>query len=113
MVNKKIYLAGHDGMVGSALMRELQKQGCKNIVYKTIAELDLTNQSDTENFFEQEKPEVVIVAAADPVPTTNSPDPFGAKAKSTFESLPFADNLGSPPVAAFVISKKFTAEEVV
>ena len=53
MVNKKIYVAGHDGMVGSALIRELTRQGCKNIVYKTIAELDLTNQSDTERFFEQ------------------------------------------------------------
>jgi len=49
-------------------------------------------------------PLVVIVAAADPVPTTTSPDPFGAIAKSTFESPPAAATFGSLPVAAFVIS---------
>ena len=55
----------------------------------------------------------VIVGAADPVPTTISPDPFGAKAKSMFESPPAAANLGSLPVAAFVTSNWFTAEDVV
>ena len=55
----------------------------------------------------------VIVDAADPVPTTSSPDPFGAKAKSMFESPPAAANLGSLPVAAFVTSNWFTAEDVV
>jgi len=58
-------------------------------------------------------PDDVIVDAADPVPTTISPDPFGAKAKSMFESPPAAANLGSLPVAAFVTSNWFTAEDVV
>ena len=57
-------------------------------------------------------PLVVIVAAADPVPTTTSPDPFGDIAKSILVSPPFAAINGSLPVAAFVILTSFTAEEV-
>jgi len=64
MLNKKIYIAGHLGMVGSAITRKFQKEGCKNLVYKSINELDLTNQSAVDHFFETEKPEYVIVAAA-------------------------------------------------
>ena len=62
--NYKIYLAGHDGMVGSAIMRLLQKEGFNNLGYKTLQELDLRNSQDVECFFQQEKPDVVILAAA-------------------------------------------------
>ena len=62
--NSKIYLAGHDGMVGSALLAELRKNGYRNIVYRKLSELDLRRQMDVEHFFDMEKPEVVIIAAA-------------------------------------------------
>lgn len=61
---KKIYLAGHNGMVGSAILRALISNGYSNIITKSFSELDLRRQSDVEKFFEHEKPEVVIVAAA-------------------------------------------------
>jgi len=64
LINKKIYLAGHNGMVGSAIFRELQQRGYKNIITKDLTELDLRKQSDVENFFNETKPEVVIIAAA-------------------------------------------------
>lgn len=60
----KIYVAGHRGMVGSAIERELRRQGYENIVTRTHAELDLTDQRAVEAFFEQEKPEYVFLAAA-------------------------------------------------
>ena len=63
-LNAKIYVAGHRGLVGSALMRQLTTQGYNNIVTRTHAELDLTNQLAVANFFEVEKPEYVILAAA-------------------------------------------------
>ena len=62
--NKKIYVAGHRGLVGSALVRKLEKEGFTNIITKTHEELDLTRQSDVEAFFETEKPDYVILAAA-------------------------------------------------
>ena len=62
--NKKIYLAGHTGMVGSAIYRELLSSGYKNIVTRDLSNLDLRNQSDVNNFFEKEKPELLIIAAA-------------------------------------------------
>ena len=62
--NAKIYVAGHRGLVGSALMRQLQTKGYANIVTRTHAELDLTNQETVKQFFEAEKPEYVILAAA-------------------------------------------------
>lgn len=62
--NKKIYVAGHNGMVGSAIMRALQKNGYKNLITKSFSELDLRRQSDVEKFFNEQKPDVVIVAAA-------------------------------------------------
>jgi len=61
---KKIYLAGHNGMVGSAIHRRLTEAGYKNIVTRSYAELDLIRQTNVEEFFEKEKPEFVIVAAA-------------------------------------------------
>ena len=60
----KIYVAGHRGMVGSAIVRELQRQGYTNIVTRTHSELDLCRQADVEAFFETEKPEYVFLAAA-------------------------------------------------
>lgn len=62
--DSKIFVAGHRGMVGSALVRELERQGCKNILTRTHAELDLTRQADVEKFFAEEKPEYVFLAAA-------------------------------------------------
>jgi GDP-L-fucose synthase len=62
--NKKVYLAGHTGMVGSAILRELQAHGYKNIIYKDLKELDLRNQSEVQKFFAETKPEIVIIAAA-------------------------------------------------
>ena len=60
----KIYIAGHGGMVGSAILRNLKKQGFKNFVFKTSAEMDLRNQSAVNNFFSEEKPDYVFLAAA-------------------------------------------------
>lgn len=62
--NAKIYVAGHRGLVGSALMRQLQNRGYINLVTRTHAELDLTNQVAVEQFFDHEKPEYVFLAAA-------------------------------------------------
>lgn len=62
--NSKIYLAGHKGMVGSAIKRELENNGYQNLVCRDLSELDLTRQADVEGFFSQEKPAVVIIAAA-------------------------------------------------
>ena len=62
--NSKIYVAGHRGMVGSAIVRELKRQGYENIITRTHAELDLIRQADVEKFFAEEKPEYVFVAAA-------------------------------------------------
>lgn len=63
-INSKIYVAGHRGMVGSAIVRELQRQGYQNLVMRTHAELDLTRQEEVERFFASEKPEYVFLAAA-------------------------------------------------
>ena len=62
--DSKIYVAGHRGMVGSAIVRELQRQGYTNIITRTHAELDLTRQEQVEAFFAQERPEYVFLAAA-------------------------------------------------
>lgn len=62
--NAKIYVAGHRGMVGSAIVRELKKEGYTNLVLRTSAELDLRRQDLVEAFFEAEKPEYVFLAAA-------------------------------------------------
>jgi GDP-L-fucose synthase len=63
-LNQKIYVAGHRGMVGSAIVRNLQAKGYSNIVTRTHAELDLTNQAAVNAFFEKEKPAQVYLAAA-------------------------------------------------
>jgi GDP-L-fucose synthase len=63
-LNQKIYVAGHRGMVGSAIVRELNRKGHKNIVTRTHADLDLTNQLAVQSFFEKERPDQVYLAAA-------------------------------------------------
>ena len=60
----KIYVAGHRGMVGSAICRALERNGYRNIVTRTHAELDLRRQDQVEEFFAQEKPDYVFLAAA-------------------------------------------------
>lgn len=62
--NAKIYVAGHKGLVGSAIVRKLETEGYSNLVFRTHAELDLTNQAAVKAFFEAEKPEYVFLAAA-------------------------------------------------
>jgi len=64
LTNKKIYLAGHTGMVGSAILRELKTRGYTNIINKDLKELDLRNQSEVQKFFAETEPELVIIAAA-------------------------------------------------
>lgn len=60
----RIYVAGHNGMVGSAIVRKLQENGYYNLLVKNSKELDLRRQKEVENFFEQERPDYVILAAA-------------------------------------------------
>lgn len=60
----KIYIAGHDGLVGSAIKKNLESKGYNNLVYRKFSELDLTDQNAAEEFFRTEKPEFVILAAA-------------------------------------------------
>src|SRR5258705_567830 len=62
--NSKIYVAGYRGMVGSAITRKLEKEGFTNIIYRTSSELDLCNQQAVNDFFAEEKPEYVFLAAA-------------------------------------------------
>ncbi len=62
--DSKIYIAGHRGMVGSAIVRKLEEEGYKNIIYRTSEELDLRRQADVEKFFAEEKPDYVFLAAA-------------------------------------------------
>lgn len=62
--NAKIYVAGHRGLVGSAIVRSLEEKGYTNVIGRTHHELDLTNQADVFRFFEEEKPEYVVLAAA-------------------------------------------------
>lgn len=64
MTNKKVYIAGHNGMVGSAIKNELEKSSYKNLILKNSKELNLIRQTEVEEFFKKEKPEVVIIAAA-------------------------------------------------
>ena len=62
--DSKIYVAGHNGMVCSAICRLLEKRGFTNLVLRTHSELDLTNQIAVDDFFREEKPDVVFLAAA-------------------------------------------------
>ncbi len=60
----KIYIAGHDGLVGSALVRKFTQHGYKNLITRIHTEVDLRRQQDVESFFENERPEYVVLAAA-------------------------------------------------
>lgn len=82
--DSKIYIAGHRGLVGSALARRLETRGYNNIVGRTHAELDLRKQSDVQEFFAAEKPEFVILAAA---------KVGGIHANSTYPAEFIEDNL--------------------
>ena len=62
-LNDKIYIAGHKGLVGSAIVRQLESRGFTNLLIRTHKELDLTNQAQVQTFFKQEKPDYVILAA--------------------------------------------------
>lgn len=62
--DSKIYVAGHRGLVGSAIVRKLKEKGFDNLVFRTSSEVDLRNQDEVERFFESEKPEYVFLAAA-------------------------------------------------
>ena len=63
-LNDKIYIAGHRGLVGSAIVRQLESRGFTNLLMRTHKELDLTIQAQVQSFFQQEKPDYVILAAA-------------------------------------------------
>jgi GDP-L-fucose synthase len=63
-LNDKIYIAGHRGLVGSAIVRQLESRGFTNLIMRAHKELDLTNQAQVQNFFTQENPDYVILAAA-------------------------------------------------
>ena len=62
--NDKIYVAGHNGMVGSAIVRKLREKGLINTITRSSSELDLTNQQNVHNFLQEEKPDYVVIAAA-------------------------------------------------
>ena len=63
-LSDKIYIAGHRGLVGSSIVRQLEARGFSNLITRTQKELDLTNQGEMSNFFSAEKPDLVILAAA-------------------------------------------------
>lgn len=83
-LDAKIYIAGHRGLVGSALLRNLEARGYKNLLLRTHAELDLTDQTATADFFAQEKPDYVVLAAA---------KVGGIMANSTYPAEFIRDNL--------------------
>ncbi len=92
---RKIFIAGHLGMVGSALMRALVNRGCENIIARTKCELDLTDQAAVRQFFAEERPEEVYVAAA---------KVGGIHANSTFPAEFIYDNM---MIAANVVDSAF------
>lgn len=83
-MNEKIYIAGHNGLVGSSILKKFRYEGYKNIVYKDSKELDLRNQFQVENFFKNELPNIVIIAAA---------KVGGIKANNEFRATFLYDNL--------------------
>ncbi|HOX79223.1 MAG TPA: GDP-L-fucose synthase [Bacteroidales bacterium] len=88
--DSKIYIAGHNGMVGSALHRNLEAKGYRNFIFRTFDELDLTRQDDVEAFFEAEEPEYVFDAAAK-VGGIVANDTF--RAQFIYENLMIQNNL--------------------
>ncbi|NTW53991.1 MAG: GDP-L-fucose synthase [Chlorobaculum sp.] len=93
----KIFVAGHNGMVGAAIVRALRENGCRNIVTCSHSELDLTDQHKVRTFFEKERPELVYLAAA---------KVGGIHANNTFPADFIYDNL---MIAANVIHSAFTS----
>jgi len=91
----KIYIAGHRGLVGSAIVRKLEKEGYNNLVVRSHSELDLTRQEDVEAFFEKERPEYVFLAAA---------RVGGILANSTYKAEFIYDNI---MIAANVINTSY------
>src|SRR5438552_4745377 len=83
-ITSKIYIAGHRGMVGSAIHRNLQKKGFRNFVFRTSEELDLRDQKQTTDFFAKEKPDHVFLAAA---------KVGGIQANNTFRAEFIYDNM--------------------
>ena len=61
MKSQKIYIAGHNGMVGSAILRKLKNRGYNNLIYRSRKELDLKNQSSVNNFLTIEKPDFIFI----------------------------------------------------
>ena len=88
--NSKIYLAGHNGLVGSAILRGLKKKGFKNIIYRSRKELDLKNQKKVFNFLKNQKPDFIFIAAAK-VGGIYSNNKY--KAQFIFENLSIQSNL--------------------
>ena len=95
MKNAKIFIAGHRGLVGSAIVRKLEKEGYNNLVVRSHSELDLTRQEDVEAFFEKERPEYVFLAAA---------RVGGILANSTYKAEFIYDNI---MIAANVINTSY------
>ena len=89
-LSSKIYLAGHTGLVGSAILRKLKKDGYKNIVTSNRKKLDLTNQSKVFNFLKKIKPDFIFIAAAK-VGGIYSNNKF--KADFIYENLMIQNNL--------------------
>lgn len=83
-IHARIYVAGHRGLVGSAIVRQLQARGASNLLLRTHQQLDLTNQSDVEQFFASERPDYVFLAAA---------KVGGIRANSTYPAQFLHDNL--------------------
>ena len=94
--NSRIYVAGHRGLVGSAIVRNLEANGFTNIITRTHAELDLTNQADVRKFFEEENPEYVFLAAA---------KVGGIHANNTYPADFIYDNLKSMPCSVYEMNK--------
>ena len=63
-LNSKIYVAGHTGLVGSAILRKLKSKGYKNLIYRTRKQLDLKNKKKIQNFLKLQKPDFIFIAAA-------------------------------------------------
>lgn len=95
--NAKIYIAGHRGLVGSAMLRKLQAEGYANLLVRTSKELDLRRQADVDAFFDQERPEYVFLAAA---------KVGGILANSTYKAEFIYDNI---MIAANVIHASYRA----
>jgi len=97
-LDSKIYIAGHQGMVGSAVFRLLQKQGFRQLITRTRSELDLTNQAAVNDFFDQTEPDLVIMAAA---------KVGGIHANNTYPASFLYDNLA---IASNTIHASFRAK---